>query len=112
MTSQPTPTRRDVELQLIKRAWTDPAFAQQLQEDPRQAVEAALGVQLPDGITIQVVQETPTTLYLVIPPAPDTLPAGELTDADLATVAAGGWDASDSCSCVGCSTAGCSPPCE
>jgi hypothetical protein len=112
MTTEPSPTRRDAELQLIKRAWTDEAFAQQLQENPHQAVEAALGVQLLEGITIQVVQETPTTLYLVIPPAPDTLPEGELTDADLATVAAGGWDASDSCSCVGCSTAGRSPPCE
>ncbi|MGD9890272.1 MAG: NHLP leader peptide family RiPP precursor [Dehalococcoidia bacterium] len=112
MTTQPSPTRRDVELQLIKRAWTDAAFAQQLQENPRQAVEAALGVQLPEGITIQVVQETPTTLYLVIPPAPDTLPEGELTDADLAAVAGGGWDASDSCTCMGCSGAQCSPACE
>ena len=110
MTTQPPPTRRDVELQLIKRAWSDPAFAQQLQEDPRQAVEAALGVQIPEGITIQVVQETPTTLYLVVPPVPDTLPEGELTDADLAAVAGGGW--SDGCSVAGCSGAQCSPACE
>jgi hypothetical protein len=103
MTTQPTPTRRDVELQLIKRAWTDPAFAQQLQEDPRRAIEDALGVQLPESIAIQVLQETPTTLYLVVPPAPDTLPVGELTDADLAAVAAGGWIASgeNTCSCDG-----------
>jgi hypothetical protein len=90
VTTQPTPTRRDVELQLIKRAWTDDGFAQQLQENPRQAVESALGVQLPDGMSIQVLQETPTTLYLVVPPRPDTLPEGQLTDADLADVA-GGW---------------------
>src|SRR5918998_6023021 len=102
MTTPPTPTRRDVELQLIKRAWTNEAFAQQLQEDPRRAIEDALGVQLPAEITIQVVQETPTTLYLVVPPAPDRLPEGELTDADLAAVAGGGWDASDSCTCMGC----------
>jgi hypothetical protein len=49
-----------------------------------------LGVELPEGIAIQVVQETPTTIYLVVPPRPDTLPEGQLTDADLATVA-GGW---------------------
>ncbi|MGE3601210.1 MAG: NHLP leader peptide family RiPP precursor, partial [Dehalococcoidia bacterium] len=76
MTMPPTPTRRDVELQLIKRAWSDAAFAQQLQENPRQAVEQVLGVDLPEGIAVQVLQETPTTLYLVIPPQPDTLPAG------------------------------------
>jgi hypothetical protein len=110
MTTPPTPTRRDVELQLIKQAWTDAAFAQQLQEDPRQAVERVLGVQLPDSIVIQVLQETPTTLYLVIPPQPDTLPAGELTDADLAAVAGGGsWGSCDAtCSCgVGCTVSGC-----
>jgi hypothetical protein len=67
MTTEPSPTRRDVELQLIRRAWTDAAFAQQLQENPRQAVE----------------QETPTTLYLVAPPTPDRLHEGEPTDADL-----------------------------
>jgi hypothetical protein len=106
VTTQPTPTRRDVELQLIRRAWSDAAFARQLQEEPCQAVEQALGVHLPEGITFQVLQETPTTLYLVIPPAPETLPAGELTDADLAAVAAGGRGVSDSyyCSpsCFGC----------
>jgi hypothetical protein len=88
MTTEPSPTRRDLELQLIKRAWTVRAFVQQLQENPHQAVEAALGVQAPSGLTIQVLQESPTTLHLVGSPRPDSLPEGELTDADLI-----GWPA-------------------
>ncbi|MGD9890270.1 MAG: NHLP leader peptide family RiPP precursor [Dehalococcoidia bacterium] len=111
MTMPPTPTRRDVELQLIKRAWSDAAFAQQLQENPRQAVEQVLGVDLPEGIAVQVLQETPTTLYLVIPPQPDTLPAGELTDADLADVAGGAsaWGSCGptNCTCGVCTEVGC-----
>ena len=114
MTTPPVATRRDVELQLIKRAWSDPAFAQQLTENPRQAVEQALGVELPESITIQVMQETPTTLYLVIPPQPDTLPAGELTDADLAAVAGGGsaWGSCEA-TCSNCGNQNCtgSPGC-
>jgi hypothetical protein len=109
MTTPPTPTRRDVELQLIKRAWTDEAFARQLQEDPRRAVEDALGVQLPAEITIQVLQETPTTLFLVVPPQPDTLPEGELTDADLAAVAGGtsAWEGSCAETCSMCGNGNC-----
>jgi hypothetical protein len=108
MTTQPTPSRRDVELQLIKRAWTDDAFAQQLQENPRQAIEGALDVQLPATIAIEVLQETPTTLYLVVPPTPDTLPEGELSDADLAPVAGGAsaWGSCGNCS-SNCGAPGC-----
>jgi hypothetical protein len=108
MTTEPSHTRRDVELQLIRRAWTDAAFAQQLQENPRQAVEQALGVELPESITIQVLQEMPTTLFLVVPPQPDTLPEGELTDADLAEVAGGAsaWGSCGNCS-SDCGGVGC-----
>jgi hypothetical protein len=81
-------TRRDVELQLIEKAWKDDAFRQALVTDPQGAVERELGA---------------------------TLPAGELTDQQLAAVAGGAW--TDNChtglSCSGtcntdvCRTDGC-----
>jgi hypothetical protein len=36
-------TRREVELQLIEKAWKDDAFRQALVTDPREAVESELG---------------------------------------------------------------------
>ena len=64
-----TPLARDASLerQLVELAWTDPAFAELLQKDPRQAL-GSLGVALPPGVEIDVRLQRRDTLYLVIPP--------------------------------------------
>jgi Nitrile hydratase, alpha chain len=84
-------TRRDVELQLIEKAWKDDAFRQALVSDPRGAVEKELGGQLPAGLQVKVLAETSDTFYLVLPANPDRAPAGELTDQQLEAVAGGAW---------------------
>ena len=62
-----------MELQkLIERAWEDEAFKQELLSDPRAAIESALGVALPEGIEIQVHEQTPTTIHLVLPMPPQS----------------------------------------
>jgi hypothetical protein len=91
-------TRRDVELQLIEKAWKEDAFRQALRTDPRGAVERALGGKLPGGIQVKVVEETANTFYLVLPANPDRAPAGQLSDKQLEAVA-GGWSDSDCGSC-------------
>jgi hypothetical protein len=82
-------TRRDIEARLITRAWKDEAFAAELRRNPRAAVEAELkrlGIEAPLGhVEIKVLEETPATLYLVIPPKP----AGALSDVQLEQIAGG-----------------------
>jgi hypothetical protein len=50
---------------------------------------------LPENIPVKVLEETPTTLYLVLP-SRSAAPQGELSDADLEAVAAGTGCAADS----------------
>ncbi len=83
---------REVEARLVGRAWEDEAFKQALLHNPRAAIQNATGLQLPDDINIKVLEETPDTLYLVLPadPLSQESAEGELSDAALAMVAGGG----------------------
>lgn len=58
----------DLERELIARAWTDPAFARALQDDPAAAL-AQIGVSVPEGLRVNVRVQRRDTLYYVIPPA-------------------------------------------
>jgi hypothetical protein len=90
-------TRRDVELQLIEKAWKDDSFRAALRTDPGGAVEKALGSKLPAGLQVKVVEESADTFYLVLPAKPDRAPvAGQLTDKQLDAVA-GGWSGNSPC---------------
>ena len=95
MVQQTTPTRRELEAELVNRAWSDEAFMRELRQNPRATIERELARlapaigSLPSQLDIKVLEETPTTLYLVIPPKP-LANTGELTDDDLDTVAGGG----------------------
>jgi hypothetical protein len=79
--------RKQAEGVLISRAWRDPAFKKQLLADPRNTVEKAMGLTLPPGMTITVLEEGPTAMVLSLPapPAAD----GELTDLALEQVTGG-----------------------
>ena len=83
-------TRDELEARLVTRAWNDPAFRQQLLDDPRTALEQELGVELPAQMTIQILEETPDTLYMVLPESPEALSTRELSDTEL-DAASGGW---------------------
>ena len=83
-------TRGDLEQQLIERSSRDPHFREQLKQDPRGTVARDFGVEIPQHITVEVVEETPSKVYLVLPPAP-AQSGGELTDQELEAVAGGGW---------------------
>jgi len=90
--------RHEVEDRLTSRAMNDPAFRQQLLDDPQSAVREELGVQLPSEVTIKVLEETPDTLYLVIPASLEAAPSGELSDAELGAVAGGSdWASGTTC---------------
>ena len=53
--------------QIGARAMKDEAFRQHLLEDPKQTLEHALGATIPQGVTIKIHEETPTTSPLVLP---------------------------------------------
>ena len=63
-------TRKDLEAQLIARAFKDSAFKQDLLANPKVVVEKELGTKLPEDIEINVLEETKTTLYMVLPSNP------------------------------------------
>lgn len=65
-----------LKLQLIKKAWSDPAFKEALLADPKSAIKSALGIDVPADVAVTAVAETPKSLYLVVPPSPEEVGAG------------------------------------
>lgn len=60
-----------LKVQIIKKAWEDPAFKQQLLADPKAALQQAFGIEVPQGIELKAVAETASEYVLVIPPNPE-----------------------------------------
>jgi len=75
--------------QILAKAMKDEAFRQHLLKDPKQTLERELGLNVPQGVTIQIHEETPTTLHLVLPMKPLTGELQELSDEELKEVAGG-----------------------
>ncbi len=70
----------------IARAWSDPVYKAKLLSDPRAALAEA-GVEIPEEVTVKVVENTSDTLHLVLPVAPAQ--AGEVSDNDMEKLAGG-----------------------
>jgi hypothetical protein len=81
-------TRPTIEAELAGRAAKDAAFRRTLLADTTGTLERELGVRLPAGVSVTVLEETPTSRYLVLPPVP-TGAGGELSDDELEAVAGG-----------------------
>ncbi len=100
--------RQQLEAQVIDRALKDETFRQELVRDPKGVFERELGIQMPEHLQVQVLEESPSTVYLVLPPR--VAGAGvELSDAELETVA-GGWS-QDSTECGGTCGGTCAVTC-
>lgn len=64
----PYPAQRgEIERRLVQRARCDPSFKELLLRDARTAFERELGYPLPTSLSVQVVEERPTELFLVLP---------------------------------------------
>jgi len=77
----------DIQTRLIGRAARDANFRQQLLANGRDTIEKELGIKLPPDIEIQVIEETPSRLCLVLPMKQEA--QGKVSDADLAGIAGG-----------------------
>ncbi|WP_445632369.1 Nitrile hydratase alpha/Thiocyanate hydrolase gamma domain-containing protein [Nostoc sp. DSM 114161] len=80
--------RREIESELIAKAWKDEAFKKELISNPKAVYGRELGQELPKNLTIRVVEETADTIYLALPRSPQV--SEELSDEALEAVA-GGW---------------------
>ena len=62
------PTQRHaIEGRVVRRAWSDPEFKAALLADPKAALAEELGVPLPEGLEVVVVEERPDRLCIVLP---------------------------------------------
>jgi hypothetical protein len=77
--------RQDLASHLLQKASTDSAFRQVLLTNPRQAIAESTGLDLPPNVEVTILEESPTHLYFVLPPAGSE----ELSEADLGEVAGG-----------------------
>jgi hypothetical protein len=57
--------------QIVRRAWAEPDFKQRLLTNPHEVL-AEYNINIPDGVTYQVVEDHHAgTRHLVLPPPPD-----------------------------------------
>ncbi len=76
--------------EVIDQAMTDPDYREGLKSDPRAAL-AEKGLNLPQNISIEVIEDTADTVHLVLPAVPTE---GSLSDEDLEQIAGGGHSCS------------------
>lgn len=77
-------TREQIEQRMVERAVADDGFRAELIADPRAAIAKELGVD-PGGLTeIEVLEETPEKIFLVLP-----VHDGAISDEELGAVAGG-----------------------
>lgn len=75
--------------QIIAKAMKEETFRQQLLNNPKETLERDLGIALPQGVTVQVHEDTPTTVHLVLPVQPPMGKPQELSEAELGTIVGG-----------------------
>jgi hypothetical protein len=68
-----------LKVQIIKKAWAEPAFKKSLLSEPKKAIKEAFGVEIPANIELKVVEESPSLYYLTLPPNPEDVAISELS---------------------------------
>ena len=81
-------TATEMRDQILSKAADDNDFRARLVADPRAAISAEIGADIPDAFSVSVHEDSATTAHIVLPPSP------ALTDAELELVAGGGslWE--------------------
>jgi hypothetical protein len=88
MSSQPSKYEgKDLVKVLVERALTDDQFRKEFLSNPEAVVERETGRKLPAGIHIKAIEDTPTTVHIVVPAK--VVVGAELGEAELEKVAGG-----------------------
>ena len=80
-------TRGEIQDLLTKFSKSNPNYRDALLKNPKLVLEGQMGGKLPDGFFVKAVEETPNTIYVVVPYVPK--PGAELSDNELESVAGG-----------------------
>ena len=80
-------TRGEIQDLLMKFSKSNPTYREALLKNPKVVLEGQMGGKLPTGITVKAVEETPNTIYVVVPYVAKA--GDELSDGDLEAVAGG-----------------------
>ena len=88
--------REQLQAQVLERASRDRVFRSQLLQNPKGTLEQTFDVQMPAFIQVEVVEESPSKIYLLLPPAPPEV-GQELSERDLEAVAGGWGPSTDGC---------------
>ncbi len=75
--------------ELFDACWKDDALKARFMADPK-AVLAERGIEMPDGIDVNVVENADNTVHITLPMAPDG--HAELSDEELSNAAGGSVD--------------------
>lgn len=81
-------TRGEMQDLLAKFSSGSDEYRQALVDNPKEVVQKQFALDIPSSVNVKVVEETATTLYIVIPHVVGE--GDELSDADLEAVAGGG----------------------
>ena len=78
-------TAGQLRIQLLDKAAEDEAFRSRLLEDPDTAIKEELGVSMPEGLKINVLEDSADTTNIVLPPR------ARLDEAELESISAADW---------------------
>ena len=81
-------TRGEIQDLLTKFATNNPKYRAALLKNPKAVLEGQLNTKIPDAVTIKAVEETPNTMFVVVPYVARS--GKELSDGALEMVAGGG----------------------
>lgn len=82
-------SRRDIEAEIIAKAWKNEAYKQELLENSKAVMEAEFGREFRPEVTVEVLEESENSLHFVLP-IPPQVEVEELSEEELEIVAGGG----------------------
>ena len=80
-------SRGEVQELLTKFSKSNPQYRAALLKNPKAVLEGQMGSKIPATITVKAVEESPDTMYVIVPYVPK--PGAELSDGALEQVAGG-----------------------
>lgn len=66
--------------QIIQKAWEDAEFKKKLLADPKAAVRDYFGTEIPDSFEVEVLEETPSKKYFILPQSPQDVTSASNVD--------------------------------